>query len=140
MARSYQNNRGEKPLFLVVEDHAVLRSSLRDLLSNNFQGCRILEAKNGEEAVAFALEHNPDIVLMDIVLPQMNGIEATRRIKTNLPRIHVVIITIHENPEYKAEANTAGASAFILKRRMGAELIPTLEQLLLLKTDTNSAG
>jgi DNA-binding NarL/FixJ family response regulator len=72
----------------------------------------------------------PDIVLMDIGLPGMNGIEATRRIKAIAPQVRVVILSILEDPEYQADAAAAGASAYVPKRKMHTELIPILTGLL----------
>jgi len=118
------------PTILVVEDHDLLRASLRDWLSLTLPDCALIEAKSGEEAVALARAKNPDVVLMDIGLPQMNGIEATRRIKAVAPQARVVMLTIHEAPQYQAAAIAAGASAYIIKRRTHTELIPTLRMLL----------
>lgn len=119
-----------KPTILIVEDHEEVRFFLRALLSESLLGYHILEAKDGEEAVALASLHSPGIVLMDIGLPKMNGIEATRRIKAALPRVHVVILTNHEASEFKNEAIIAGAIAYILKHQMQTELIPILTKLL----------
>jgi DNA-binding NarL/FixJ family response regulator len=124
-----------KPLILIVEDHDAVRASLRDWLSASFSGCRFLEAKSGEEAVALACAQSPDLILMDIVLPQMNGIEATRRIKAALPQVQVVILTMHENSAYQADAAAAGASAYVLKRTMRTELIPVVAGILSHRAD-----
>lgn len=121
---------GKTLIILIVEDHNTLRASLRDLLSVYFPHAFILEAKNGEEAVSLAFAYHPDVVLMDISLPGINGIESTRRIKKELPMTQVIILTIHDNPEYSADAAAAGARAFIPKRKMGKDLIPTLSDLL----------
>lgn len=74
--------------------------------------------------------HSPDIVLMDIGLPKMNGIEATRRIKSAVPQVNVVIVTNHEACEFENEAAVAGANAYMLKHQMQTELIPILTKLL----------
>ena len=121
--------RDMKATILIVEDHENVRFLLHDFLKGAFPGCRFLEAKNGEEAVTLATLHSPDIVLMDIGLPKMNGIEATRCIKDALPRTHVIIVTNHEAIEYKKEAAIAGASAYVLKNRMYTELVPVLMEL-----------
>lgn len=123
------------PTVLIVEDHEAVRASLRDWLSVVFQHWGLLEAKSGEEAVDLARRHNPDIILMDISLPGMNGIETTRRIKAAVPQAQVVMLTIHEAPEYQADAMAAGASAYIVKRHMHRDLIPVLQRLL-----SSSAG
>jgi len=120
---------GKNLIFLIVEDHKSLRKSLRHLLSAYFPNSFILEAKDGKEAVSLAFWHHPDVVLMDISMPGISGIESTKRIKKELPMTQVVILTIHENPEYRADALAAGACTFISKRKMGIDLIPALSDL-----------
>ena len=119
-----------KPTILIVEDHEGVRTLLREWLSDTFPGCRILEAKSGEEAVTMAQAQTPDIILMDIGLPQMDGIQATPRIKDALPHTQVVIVTNHEAAEFKREATVAGASSYVLKDRIDTELIPVMTKLL----------
>ena len=118
------------PTILIVEDHDAVRTSLRDWLSATFPDWTLVEAKSGEEAVDLALARPPDVVLVDIGLPGMNGIETTRHIKAVVPQAQVVMLTIYEAPEYQADAAAAGASAYIVKRRMHTELIPVLARLL----------
>jgi DNA-binding NarL/FixJ family response regulator len=89
-----------------------------------------MEAKSEEEAFSLVSNRLPDIVLMDIGLPEMKGIEATRRIKGIFPQVQVVMLTSHEGSEYEADAATAGASAFVVKRKMVSQLIPVVEGLL----------
>jgi DNA-binding NarL/FixJ family response regulator len=117
-------------LILIVEDHTALRASLRDWLGFSLPGCDFIEAATGEEAVTRACAQPPHLVLMDIRLPQMNGLEATRRLKAVLPQVPVVMLTIYEAPEYGAAAAAAGASAFVLKRRMDVDLLSVLKKLL----------
>src|SRR4030042_1876409 len=119
-----------KPTILIVEDNDSIRVSLRDWLNTIFLDGHSLEAKSGEEAVAAACLQKPDVVLMEIELPQMNGIDATRNIKDVLPKTHIVMLTTHENSRYKIEAIKAGASAYVTKRKMHSQLIPTLKGLL----------
>ncbi len=120
-----------KATILIVEDHDALRDSLRKWLSSIFPDCNFMDAKSGEEAVALASDRSPDIVLMDIGLPKMNGIEATRYILKAVPTTHVVILTIHDVADYKTDASAAGAIAYIPKHRMHSELIPVVTKLLL---------
>ena len=115
---------------LIVEDHQALRSSLRDWLETVFPSCHVIEAASGEESIDIAKEMTPSIVLMDIGLPGMNGIEATRCIKAVVPSTQIVMLTIHEVNSYRADAAEAGASAFVPKRTMQKELIPVLTDLL----------
>ena len=118
-----------KMTVLIVEDHEGLRLLLSGMVSEHFSEWDCLEARDGEEAVATASIHLPDIVLMDIGLPKMNGIEATRRIKEAVPKARVVMVTSHEAPEYEKAAMLAGASAYVLKDRMNSELIPVVAKL-----------
>jgi len=115
---------------LIVEDHDAVRRSLRDWLEVEFPQCRVIEATSGEEAVALIQTESPRLVVMDISLPGMSGIEATRQIKAALPSTQVVMLTIHEDDAHRADATTAGASAYVTKRVMQTQLIPTLAALL----------
>jgi len=115
---------------LIVEDHDTVRKSLRDWLEVEFPQCRVIEAASGEEAIAVIRTESPRLVVMDISLPGMSGIEATRQIKAALPSAQVVMLTIHEDDAHRADAITAGASAYVTKRVMQTELIPTLAALL----------
>ena len=118
---------------LIVEDHDAVRRSLRDWLEVEFPRCRVIEVASGEQAITLirseAIE-SPRLVVMDISLPGMSGIEATRQIKASLPSAQIVMLTIHEGDTYRADATAAGASAYVPKRTMQTELIPTLAALL----------
>lgn len=115
---------------LIVDDHKAFRSSLRDWLGTVFPSCHVIEAASGEESIDIAKEMTPSVVLMDIGLPGMNGIEATRCIKAAVPATRIVMLTIHEDNSYRADAADAGASAFVPKRTMQKELIPIMTNLL----------
>jgi DNA-binding NarL/FixJ family response regulator len=115
---------------LIVEDHDAVRRSLRDWLQVEFPQCRVIEAASGEEAMALIRTESPRLVVMDITLPGMNGIEATRQIKASLPSVQIVMLTIHEDDTYRTDATAAGASAYVPKRVMQTELVLTLAALL----------
>ena len=115
---------------LVVDDHDVLRGLLQSRLREWFPGVRIVEASNGEAAVARTSSERPDVVIMDITLPGMNGIEATKAIKRLHPEIPVVMLTVHELEAYRSDAVAAGADAYVPKRQMQAELYATLSGFL----------
>ena len=115
---------------LIVEDHEPVRRSLREWLEHVFPWCFVVEAETGEKAIAMVQARAPRVIVMDISLPGMNGIEATRRIKAIEPIVQVVILTIHEDDPYRAEALAAGACAYVTKRKMQVELIPILAKLL----------
>ncbi len=108
---------------LLVDDHAVLRAGLRMLLSADPDLQIVGEAETGSEGVRMAEELRPDVVLMDISMPDMNGIEATRLIKANCPEIAVLALTMHEDDQYFFEMLSAGASGYVPKRAAPNELI-----------------
>jgi DNA-binding NarL/FixJ family response regulator len=103
---------------------------MRDWLEIEFPQCRVIEAASGEEAITLARIESPRLVVMDIRLPGMNGIETTRQIKAALPLAQIVMLTIHTGDIYRADARAAGASAYVTKPRMHRELVPTLAALL----------
>ncbi len=117
-------------LILIVEDHDIVRHSLHEWLEKEVPRCQVIEAGDGEQAVALAQVEKPQLVLMDIGLPGINGIEATRQIKAVSPEAHVVMLTIHEGESYRVDAMAAGASAFVTKKMMRQTLIPTIIDLL----------
>lgn len=100
---------------LIVDDHALLREGLRQVLQGEPDILVVGEARTGEEAVREAAHLRPDIVVMDINLPDISGIEATRRIKEACPEAGILVLTIHDQEEYLLEAIAAGAAGFVLK-------------------------
>ena len=118
------------PLILIVEDNDSVRKSLREWLQVAFPKYQFIEAASGEQAIDIMQAKSPCAVIMDISLPGMNGIEATRHIKSTMPTTQVVILTIHEEEAFRADAKTAGASAFVTKRVMRKELVPALTAIL----------
>jgi DNA-binding NarL/FixJ family response regulator len=119
-----------KRAILIAEDYEGVRILLRTTLGDTFPDYRLLEAKDGREAVNLAVVQRPDIVLMDIGLPQMSGIEATRQIKAALPEVQVLMVTNHEDFEHRAAAAAAGATGYILKKQIHTDLIPAVKALL----------
>lgn len=115
---------------LTVDDDRVFRRVLNDLLEQDAAFNLVGEADNGEEAVRAALELRPDVVLMDITMPRVNGLDATRRLKASRPGIKVVILTVHTDVNYEHAALEIGADAFIPKKRLGSDLLPTIHRLL----------
>ena len=101
---------------LLVDDHAVVRAGLRMLLSADSQLEIVGEAENGAQGVRMARDLAPDVVLMDISMPDMNGIEATKRIKASCPSVAVLALTMHEDDQYFFEMLAAGASGYVPKR------------------------
>lgn len=112
---------------LLIDDHAVVRSGLRMLLENQ-PGLEIVgEAGTGREALALVKQLQPNIVLMDIGLPDMSGIEVTRQIKQQWPTVSIVALTIHEDEEYFFKMLQAGVSGYVPKRAAPEELLTALQ-------------
>ena len=118
------------PDILIVDDSGKVRTSLYHWLKSVFPSCNIEEAGSGQEAIDSVVIHPPGIILMDVAMPGMNGIEATHRIKAISPGTKVVMLTIYEDPQYQADASMAGASGYVIKCKMHAELIPILIGLM----------
>ena len=115
---------------LIVEDHDAVRAALRDWLIVQYPRCRIIQAASGEEALALVPIESPHLVVMDVHLPGMDGIEATRRIKAASPSAQIVMLTVHDGNAYRAHAAAAGASAYVTKGAMQTKLLPALTVLL----------
>jgi DNA-binding NarL/FixJ family response regulator len=98
---------------LIADDRPATRSGLKALLTLFAQVEVVGEAANGQESVDLVAEHKPDVVLMDMQMPVMDGLEATRRIKQQWPEVRVIVLTIYT--KYRAQALAAGADAFLLK-------------------------
>lgn len=111
---------------LLVDDHAVVRAGLRMLFSASDDLEIIGEAETGAEGVRLACELRPDVVLMDISMPDMNGIEATRRIKAQCPEVAVLALTMHEDDQYFFEMLSAGASGYVPKRAAPNDLLSAI--------------
>jgi two-component system response regulator NreC len=111
---------------LLADDHTILRAGLRRMLNEQPDIEVVGEASDGRQAVSEALALKPDVVLMDITMPEMNGIEATRQVKRALDSTRVLILTMHENEEYLFQALRTGASGYILKEAADTELISAI--------------
>jgi two-component system response regulator NreC len=112
---------------LLVDDHAIVREGLRLVLSAEPTIEVIGEAEDGRQALDLADKLRPDVVVMDIAMPNLNGLEATRQIRRRTPEVQVVILTMHENRLYSLEIAKAGASGCVLKRSMGKELVTAIQ-------------
>jgi two-component system response regulator NreC len=111
---------------LLVDDHAVVRAGLRMLLSADPDLLIVGEAEDGAEGMRMARDLAPEVVLMDISMPDMNGIEATRRIKELCPDVAVLALTMHEDDQYFFEMLAAGASGYVPKRAAPNDLIAAI--------------
>lgn len=107
---------------LLADDHAVLREGMRSLLENDKDFEVVGEASDGEEAVEIVSKLNPDVVLMDIVMPKLNGVEATKRIKQISPVTNILILTAYDDTAYILGLLEAGACGYLLKHARGSEI------------------
>jgi DNA-binding NarL/FixJ family response regulator len=112
---------------LLVDDHEVVRTGLRMLLESQSDIKIIAEASTGEEALEMVRKYHPDVVVMDITLPDITGIEATRRIKDENPDVAVVALTIHEDEQYFFAMLQAGVSGYVPKRAAPEDLINAIQ-------------
>ncbi len=117
-----------KPLrLLLADDHTLVRAGLRALLDGMENVTVVAEAENGEQAVARALEHAPDVALLDITMPQLNGLQAAERILAQSPGTRIIILSMHAAEEYVNRALALGVSGYLLKDAATLELQAALE-------------
>src|ERR671911_2955147 len=115
---------------LIADDHALVREGLRTMLSGEDGIEVIAEAQDGQQALNLCRELKPDLVLMDVRMPVMDGLQATKRIKAEMPKTSVMMVTMHENPDYLFEAVKAGAAGYVLKDASGGRLLGAVRRTL----------
>jgi len=108
---------------LLADDHTIVRQGLRKILEEPADWQIVAEAGDGREAVRRALELRPDVAVLDIGMPLLNGVEATRQITRRAPEVHVLILSMHADEEYIIQALQAGAKGYLLKDSADADLI-----------------
>ena len=111
---------------MLVEDHVLVREGTRELLDREQDLQVVAEAGDGEEAVRLAVEHRPDVVIMDIAIPKLSGLEATRQIKAAHPQATVLVLTAYDDAQYIFAFLEAGAAGYLLKDVSAADLIRTI--------------
>ena len=108
---------------MLVDDHEVVRTGLKAFLETQ-EGLEVVAvAGSGPEAVERAMQEHPDVVVMDITMPSMDGLEATRQLKALLPEVQVLALTVHDDKQYLFEMMTAGASGYLTKQSAAEELV-----------------
>ena len=120
----------KKTRILIADDHDVVRSGLKMLLRSKSDFSIVAEAADGEEAVRLTDKHKPDVAILDISMPKLDGIEATKVIKQNHPEVKVLILTVHEDEEYAYQVLRAGASGYILKNAGKKEIFDAVRSAL----------
>lgn len=115
---------------LIVDDHDGVRTAVRDWLSSSYPGVQTHEARDAEEALRATERARFDIVLMDIGLPGINGVEAARQLHERMPETKIVMVSVHDSDTQRAASVAAGAVAFVAKRRMHEGLRAVLDIIL----------
>ncbi|HWQ12939.1 MAG TPA: response regulator transcription factor [Roseiflexaceae bacterium] len=108
---------------VIADDHTVVRTGIRELLSDEGDIAVVGEARTGQEAVDLALALQPDVVVMDINMPELSGVEATRQIRTQAPQVRVLALTAYADDPYVYGLLDAGASGYILKTAEGRDIV-----------------
>lgn len=125
------SNVTNKIAILIADDHALVREALRNIFRDNIEFQIVGEAKDGEEAVKLSIELNPKVVIMDISMPKLNGIEATRRIKEKKPEIIVLVLTVHDDDEHVISLLQAGAAGYLTKNTLGDEIVSAIHSIIM---------
>jgi DNA-binding NarL/FixJ family response regulator len=112
---------------LIVDDHPLMRTGIRALLERTLPQPEIFEATDGREALEIAAKVRPDIVLLDVSMPEMNGVDAARRFSTDLPSCKVIMLSMHCHEERIAQCVRAGARGYLLKDAAVSELVDAVE-------------
>ena len=120
-----------KPVRVILaDDHTLVRAGIRALLEKLPEVKVLGEASNGREALELVKTHKPDVVLMDITMPGLNGLEAAARMAKEFPDVRVIILSMHNNEEYDWRALKAGAAGYLLKKAATAELAVALQRVI----------
>jgi DNA-binding NarL/FixJ family response regulator len=119
----------KKIAVLLVDDHAVVRQGLRALLEAEGDIAVVGEAENGREALVLAKKTLPDVVLMDLAMPGLNGLEATRQIVRNIPSAKVLVLTSYGEDDYVAQLIEAGATGYLVKQTAAADLLKAIREV-----------
>jgi two-component system response regulator NreC len=120
----------QKYRIVIAEDHTILREGLRSLLSSSPEFEVVGEAEDGREAIQCVVKYKPDLILTDLSMPRMNGMEAIRQIKRQSPKTKILVLTVHRAEEYILSTFKAGADGYLLKDSTHAELVMAVKKIL----------
>jgi two-component system, NarL family, response regulator NreC len=115
---------------VIADDHAIVRGGLRALIHDEIDLDLVGEAAGGYEAIDLVQKNHPDVLVLDISMPDMDGLSVIRKLKPDFPELHILILTLHEDEALVKEAIKAGASGYILKRAAETELISAIQVIL----------
>ena len=115
---------------IIADDQKIIRATLRELLDQQTGMEVIAEVEDGHKAVELARKLTPDVLIMDIVMPMLNGIEATRQIKADVPDVKIIALSMYEDSQYVKGMLGAGASCYLLKRSAFEELIQAIRAVI----------
>lgn len=119
----------KKIRLMLVDDHEVVRVGLKTFLLTQEDFDVVAEASDGEEAISRAMETHPDVILMDITMPGVDGLEATRRLRVLCPKCLILALTVHDDKQYFMQMLAAGASGYITKQAAGDDLIAAIRTI-----------
>jgi len=119
----------DKIRILLADDHTILRDGLRSLIESEEDMVVVGEAEDGRSAVRMTRKLGPDVVIMDVTMPLLNGLEATRKIRRSCPRVKVLILSMHDNEEYIRHALASGAMGYILKDAAARDLLAAIREV-----------
>ncbi|MBJ7348234.1 MAG: response regulator transcription factor, partial [Thermoleophilaceae bacterium] len=114
---------------LVADDHGIVRSGIKLLLDRQADMEVIAEAEDGAEAVSLALQHRPDVAVLDVSMPKLTGLQAAREIKAQAPEVAVLLLSMHDDEAYLYEALRIGAGGYVLKREADQDLVQAVRSV-----------
>ena len=132
-------NKTTRVRILLADDHPLLRQALRIVIEKEPDFSIVAEASDGEEAIKLAMSLVPDVVIMDISMPKINGIEATKQIKAACPRVAILVLTVHSELEYVFSMVRAGADGYLTKAIYGDEVVNAIRAVMHRETVLNSS-
>jgi len=115
---------------VIVDDHRVVRQGIRVLLEAEPDFLILAEAEDGSEAMSMVEHFHPDVLLLDLILPKMNGLEVTRLVRKSVPETRIVILTMHANEAYVLEALESGAQGYVIKDSSSEELVHGIREVM----------